>query len=87
MLVLKAIESILRYVEKNAGTEGKGRKKEKETGERRQRKLEKKTKKRKRKKRKKGTAEGKERKDPQFPRCGSNHDQLIRAVISANCFH
>lgn len=33
------------------------------------------------------TAERKERKVPQFPRCCSNHDQLIRTVISANCFH
>ena len=43
--------------------------------------------KRKGKKDEKRTTEGKERKNPQFPRCRSNHDQLIRSVISANCFH
>lgn len=68
---------------------GNRREREKERkGDKREerRKVRKENKKRK-KKEEKGTAEGKERKDPQFPRCGSNHDQLIRAVISANCFH
>lgn len=57
----RAIESILRYVEGNAGTEGKERKKEKEISERREGKLEKKTKKEKKRKKKKKKGRRKER--------------------------